>query len=808
MKKNKFLFFLIIIILISTILTNAEIHSKKNNLNDLINLSEKEQIKIINQKIEEKNLSWTAGETSMTKLTVEERKKMLIPLDKKNQNKKKISDQENSLTKEFNKISSQEFQIKETTFLLNSENTENYTASFDWRNNSGNWITSIKNQGPCGSCWAFGTLAIVEAKIKISLNNPDFDIDLSEQDLVSCSEIGDCGGAKIKSEQEIFEYLKTTGIVKESCFPYTATNNNCSNKCLNWQNETIKILDYQLIPANETRIKQTIKNNGPTTAYMVVAEDFYTYKSGIYSYSAGNFTGFHLISIIGYNDEENYWICKNSWGTNWGEEGFFRISYTENVLDFEKWLNDSTDLRTFFLDNTYTVTSTDIDNDGISDDIDNCPFVPNPDQTDLDGNGIGDACDCMPEWKQKEITCLINDTKFIEYTDINFCNKTFALPSNNGTYDECDYCTPEWTEIIGECNENDSKTSTFVDINECYSITGLESDIEEKPENKTYYFSCDYNNDGIIGNISNINTTINLTAKINSTFIEFKENNETIIEFEFDFINNILNFAKITIEKQKNESEYNFIKIKGINLTSQNKTKTIYLKKNIESTGICIKDSEHAEIKEMTLTCTGQEEIWIKCPGTNKEYSCEILNKSIYKISGLKHSLIKEQKTYCGDGICNGIETCSSCPKDCGTCPVVYTSSGGGGGRSSLSTNTQQQTEPVVTSQVPVGNPFAAFSNFDMDYYEEETIAEEKETETKENFQENTTKKVSEEKSPTGAFVVTKKNTNSVYTIIFSGTIILIIGAYFLIKKIKISKRFDNSKKLKKNSKKRSKNSR
>jgi len=234
-----------------------------------------------------------------------------------------------------------------------------YLSSLDWRNKDGNnWISPIKDQGECGACWAFSSVAVVEARAKIELNKPSYNIDLSEQDVVSCNTGG--GSCSEGWEGDALAHMKNIGIVKESCFAYTATNNTCSNKCSNWQNEILKVQNYNLISASAGSIKQAVNDYGPVTVYMAVYEDFNYYTGGVYSQVYGDCEGLHSISIVGYNDAGQYWICKNSWGIGWGESGYFKINYSENVLNFDGWYNDPYDNRTFFLDDSYYVTGTDI----------------------------------------------------------------------------------------------------------------------------------------------------------------------------------------------------------------------------------------------------------------------------------------------------------------------------------------------------------------------------------------------------------------------------------------------------------------
>ena len=205
-------------------------------------------------------------------------------------------------------------------------------SSWDWRNKDGkDWTTSIKSQGNCGSCYAFGTYAAMESCIKIKNNDPDLSIDLSEQYMVSCgkewsSGIFGCDGAYAFSA---VQFIDVYGAITESCFSYSSGNGNvppCSNKCSNWKDLKIYIKDWGSVSATQSSIKNALIKYGPLPTVMKVYNNFYGYSGGIYQPS-GSYEGLHLVTIVGYNDNSNYWICKNSWGKNWGENGWFRIKY-------------------------------------------------------------------------------------------------------------------------------------------------------------------------------------------------------------------------------------------------------------------------------------------------------------------------------------------------------------------------------------------------------------------------------------------------------------------------------------------------
>ncbi len=197
-------------------------------------------------------------------------------------------------------------------------------GSVDWSAND----SPVKNQLSCGSCWAFAAIALIE-------NLGVWD-DLSEQELVSCAP-GDCNGGWY---WDALEYIHNQGVAPEDCYPYTGTNGNCTNKCNNPQ-YLVKVTNYTPAqglwgePANVNDIKAQLQN-GPLAVAMLVPTDgtFDSYTGGVYNYNGGpiSWDNGHAVLIVGYDDNGQYFLAKNSWGPGWGDNGYFKIAY-DDVTD-------------------------------------------------------------------------------------------------------------------------------------------------------------------------------------------------------------------------------------------------------------------------------------------------------------------------------------------------------------------------------------------------------------------------------------------------------------------------------------------
>jgi hypothetical protein len=217
---------------------------------------------------------------------------------------------------------------EEPDYVPLSANTS-LPQSFDWRNfDYVDWTTSIRNQAGCGSCVAFGVLGAVEAVVQIETGQ-SFDVDLSEAYLFFCGG-GTCGTGW--SVNEAARYLVDNGVPDEACFPYHDYDMDCSDKATNWRGRLVHVTDYGTVSDNVDFIKQALIEHGPLVTTMKVYKDFFYYHEGVYEPISGDLQGYHAVAIVGYNDDPGYWICKNSWGTGWGEDGWFNIKYRKSGI--------------------------------------------------------------------------------------------------------------------------------------------------------------------------------------------------------------------------------------------------------------------------------------------------------------------------------------------------------------------------------------------------------------------------------------------------------------------------------------------
>lgn len=199
-------------------------------------------------------------------------------------------------------------------------------TSFDWEEFVA--LQPVRNQGSCGSCWGFGVAAVTESLYRlVNFADPlSQELDLSEQELVSCSRYGSCSGGFFTA----FNYIRDRGLASEEAFPYKARNLSCKSGL----SPIVKIRSWSYIGDGESasieQIKTAIYNHGPI---VVDINGSLPYESGVYT-RCGSTNANHMVMLSGWTDDPKYaangggyWHMKNSWGTNWGMDGKMHIVY-------------------------------------------------------------------------------------------------------------------------------------------------------------------------------------------------------------------------------------------------------------------------------------------------------------------------------------------------------------------------------------------------------------------------------------------------------------------------------------------------
>jgi hypothetical protein len=261
---------------------------------------ELDRIETARRMIDEKGYTWEAGVTSVSRLAPEEFEKLLglkLPPD----------------------LEARKREAAHRGRMIRAVRGMYFPASFDWRSQGG--VTPIKSQGGCGSCWAFCAVAALESQILISSGLEE---DLSEQAVLACNGEGDdCDGGWMETAYDLW---MDSGAVREECMPYHEVD---TDACIQESCEAVATLDgYYYVGDTVSDIKQAVLG-GPVAVAMAVCGGFASYTSGCYEDDCTDIN--HAVTIVGWDDNmcggAGAWIVKNSWGPEWGEDGYLYIKY-------------------------------------------------------------------------------------------------------------------------------------------------------------------------------------------------------------------------------------------------------------------------------------------------------------------------------------------------------------------------------------------------------------------------------------------------------------------------------------------------
>ncbi|OAY27043.1 thiol protease aleurain-like [Manihot esculenta] len=200
----------------------------------------------------------------------------------------------------------------------------------DWRKEG--IVSPVKNQGSCGSCWTFSTTGALEAAYHQAFGNG---ISLSEQQLVDCAGAFNNFGCHGGLPSQAFEYIKYNGgLESEEAYPYTGKDGICK---FSSENVGVQVLDSVNITLGaEDELKHAVAFVRPVSVAFQVVSGFRFYKSGVYTSDVCGRTSQdvnHAVLAVGYGVEDDipHWIIKNSWGENWGDNGYFKMELGKNM---------------------------------------------------------------------------------------------------------------------------------------------------------------------------------------------------------------------------------------------------------------------------------------------------------------------------------------------------------------------------------------------------------------------------------------------------------------------------------------------
>lgn len=295
----------------------------------------KVELKEIQQEIRAKNYKFRVGITEAFKCKISEingfMKLKKEPTPNENIKQKKIFEREIKKRKE-KKIKLEPEEKKAITPPQKDEcGCDASLSKWDWRQKGA--VTDIQSQGRCGCCWAFAAVAAIESNFVIQYNER---LNFSEQYFVNCIKYGCNGGNPIK----VFSYLKNNSIPLESDLPFKGREESCSD---------VSTTSYYTVACGYVsegkdyknpgikKIKEALCKYGPIVVAMRSTRAFHAYKGGIYDEIAKGKTN-HAVLIVGWDDSKNAYLVKNSWGKNWGEDGYVWMDYKTNTGRYAVWV--------------------------------------------------------------------------------------------------------------------------------------------------------------------------------------------------------------------------------------------------------------------------------------------------------------------------------------------------------------------------------------------------------------------------------------------------------------------------------------
>ena len=243
---------------------------------------------------------------------------------------------------QFSDLTSEEFKSMYVSGLksnVGSSNCKSFSSSasnapdsIDWRNKGA--VTSVKDQGQCGSCWSFSSTGAIEGAWAISKNQL---VDLSEQELVDCAtgikyNSHGCNGGQMDGA---FKFVIEHGQCADSEYPYTSGVSQTGGSCKSCSNIAHLSSCSDVKPNDQISLKAATAQQPVSIAIEADTRYFQSYSGGILDSASCGTNLDHGVLIVGYGEDsgKKYWLVKNSWGSSWGEAGYLKIARSDSTND-------------------------------------------------------------------------------------------------------------------------------------------------------------------------------------------------------------------------------------------------------------------------------------------------------------------------------------------------------------------------------------------------------------------------------------------------------------------------------------------
>lgn len=221
-----------------------------------------------------------------------------------------------------------------SAFKPSGSSSSSVPVALDWRTK--NAVTPVKDQGQCGSCWAFSSTGAMEGAWAVAKGQL---ISLSEQQLVDCSKKYGNLGCKGGFMDNAFSYAIDYGMCSEMEYPYTASGGTCNTGCkpvTSLSSLSVDINACMDVPANnQLALKEAVARGPVSIAIEADTRVFQMYSGGVITGSACGTNLDHGVLIVGYGEENGikYWLVKNSWSNTWGDQGYIKIERSDSEND-------------------------------------------------------------------------------------------------------------------------------------------------------------------------------------------------------------------------------------------------------------------------------------------------------------------------------------------------------------------------------------------------------------------------------------------------------------------------------------------